>query len=474
MMRKIHMMNKYLTRIPFGAWYKEEGLPVFFPENWRVHIVEPKDSTEIDNDNVAQAFSNPIGSARICELARGKLTAAIALDDITRPTPVHQFLSALIEELVRGGIREENICIFIATGAHRPMSLEEVGKRITFEFVDRFKIAMHEFMGPDLRRIGWIEGGPVYLNRHFVQADLKICVGCVMPHNETGFSGGSKVVVPGLSGHFTIAHLHGALPPRPAGQIEANDSSFDRRSWSEAVARYIGVDAIVCAVVNSKRQLAGLYVGDLIKAHRTAAIFAKEVGRTAIQSNLARTTDIVVVNCYPLDTDPVQMAKSVTVANKLSPRCIVAINAASDGIFYHGMGMGCGINSKRLVRNLLRSLWSPYFMLTWLRSMLYAIRNPILFGRLSYFMLNSLSYPSYQISEGLLPLNTNIRMKDEKSAKLFVFSPNMPDWGFVRRYPQGRLYRDWQELIEALSQRFQSSTNVLLLPCAPLQILTIQ
>ncbi|MCK4818692.1 DUF2088 domain-containing protein, partial [bacterium] len=123
------------------------------------------------------------------------------------------------------------------------MDRKEIQKKLGPQITDRFKVIIHDFKGPDIVKVGWVKGGPVYLNRHFLEADLRLCVGCVVPHNETGFGGGAKRVVPGLAGHLTIAHFHGALPPRPIGQADAINKAFDRRSWAEEVARHIRTDA---------------------------------------------------------------------------------------------------------------------------------------------------------------------------------------------------------------------------------------
>jgi len=424
---------------------------------------------------VEQAFLHPVGfTERLKELARGKKSAVIVVDDITRPTPIHRFFPNLINELVCGGIDKSNIRILVGTGAHRPMSHDEIRKKLTAEIVEGFTVIIHDFMGPDIRNLGWIEGGPVHLNRHFLQADMRICVGCVIPHNETGFGGGAKMVVPGLAGHLTIAHFHGALPPRPSGHLEPVSAAMDRRAWAEKVARVIGVDAVICAVVNSKRQLAGLYIGDLVKAHRAAAQRSAKLGQTVLTRDQAENCDIVIVNCYPLDTDPIQMAKAVEIGKKISPKCLVVINAATDGIFYHGMGMGSGVSVQRLVRNFPFWLCNPRKILTWLRSMVYAVRSPKLVARLCYYSWNNLSYSVYKGKEGRLPPDVKIKIKrDEKVKMMLVFSTKFPSWGFAKRYPEGLLYRDWSDLSKELSKRFSKPPKILLFPCAPLQILSI-
>ena len=100
--------------------------------------------------------------------------------------------------------------------------------------------------------------------------------------------------------------------------------------------------------INSRRELAGLYVGDLVQAHRQAGRQAKKIGRTVVPQALAERCDVALVSAYPLDTDPIQMGKSINLAKKLSARAtVVVVNAATDGVFYHGMGMGSGVHAPR-------------------------------------------------------------------------------------------------------------------------------
>jgi hypothetical protein len=331
---------------------------------------------------------------------------------------------------------------------------------------------VHDFLGPDLRRLGWIRGGPIELSRAFLDADLRVCVGAAIPHAETGFGGGAKMIVPGLAGHATIAHFHGALPPRPAGALEAS-GRLDRRAWSEAVAREVGVDAVVCAVVNARRRLAGLHVGDLLEAHRAAARQARAVGRTRVPRALADSADVVVVGAYPLDTDPIQMGKSVQVARALGARCTVVVNAASDGIFYHGMGMGSGVSPRRLLRNAPRWAASPRRLAAWARSLVAALPSPLLAARLTYFTLNPLSYAAFEAGEGRLPVDAAAAPSAAAGGGPLLLSRAFPRWGFRRRFPCGELYRDWPALAAALERRFPRA-RALVFPCAPIQLVEIE
>lgn len=458
-------------RVPFGAWHEEMELELRFPRNWQVHCLNPADAQAISSQQIEESFAQPTGTEQLRKLAKGKCSAVIVVDDITRPTPVHLFLPIIINQLKQGGISQNRIQILIGNGAHRPMTRGEMAKKLGPDILAHYQPIMHDFMGTDIRYIGWLNGGPVYLNRHFLEADLRICVGAVIPHDETGFGGGAKMVVPGIAGRLTIAHFHGILPPRSGGELNGKAGTLDRRRWAEDVARYVDVDMGVCAVVNARRELAGLHVGDIVEAHRSAAQQAKEIGKTKVPQHLSTDSDVVVVNAYPLDTDPIQMGKSLRPARKLRAKKTVIIDAASDGIFYHGMGIGSGISLRRLLRNVPAWLTCPTNQVTWLRSISKGVWNPMLMARLSYFSLNHLSYDCF-VKEGRLSQNGPIKHVEEDMANQLVYSQNFPAREFSRKYPDGILYRNWQQLIEVLDKQ-SDKKQALVLPCAPLQLVEI-
>jgi hypothetical protein len=101
------------------------------------------------------------------------------------------------------------------------------------------------------------------------------------------------------------------------------------------------------------------------------------------------------------------------------------------------------------------------------------MRSPLLAVRLSYFSLNDLSYSSYKASEKSIAGDTQIKVKDDPNTKIFVFSPKFPSWGFSQRYSDGQLYRDWLKLSKTLSKKFIAPPNILLFPCAPIQLLNV-
>ena len=458
------------VEVPYGAWFEETSLRLAFPPGWEVRRADPDDAPEIDDAAVEAALAAPVGAPPLLERARGRRRAVIAVDDLTRPTPAHRLLPPVLRILGEAGLPAEAITILLGTASHRPPTRDEQVRKLGAEVVARHPVVVHDFLGRDVRRVGWIDGGPVDLNPHFLDADLRILMGGVIPHNETGFGGGAKMVVPGLAGHATIAHFHGALPPRLAGVLD-DGGRRDRRTWAERVAREVGVDFTLCAVVNSRRRLAGLVAGDVVDAHRAAGRLARDVGRTRLARSELDRTDVVVVNAYPLDTDPVQMGKSVNLATKLGARSTVVINAASDGIFYHGMGMGSGVHAPRLLRNLPRWLATPRAIGTWLRSLGSALPNPLLAARLTYFTLNPLSWAAFAAADGAR-VDSGEEAGAATAADPLVFSRGFPSWGLRRKFPNGRLFRDWDALVRVLAERHPRG-RALVFPCAPLQLVEL-
>lgn len=470
-MEDAHPQRGDRIRLSVGAWHEPHEHELDVPAGWEVHRLDPDDGPEVDATAVDAAFAEPQGTPPLREIARDRRRAVVAIDDITRPTPVARVLPFVLRELEAAGLPRSAVTILVGTAAHRPATPDDVAKKLGPEYVGRYAVHMHDFMGPDIRFFGRVAGGPVHLNRRFLEADLRIVIGGVIPHNETGYGGGAKMVVPGVAGKLTIAHFHGALPPRPAGRLEPEGGRLDRRAWAEAVARHVGVDFAVCCVVNSRAELAGVHVGDVVDAHRAAARRAAAVGRTPVPAELAGRAAAVLVNAWPLDTDPIQMAKSITVADKLPASLTIAVNRASDGIFYHGMGMGCGLHVPRLLRNVPRWLASPRSWGAWLQGMAKALPSPALAGRVSYFHLNALSWDAFESGEGRLAPRAPATGDDD--ARLLVWSDGFPAWGFRRRYRGGALYRSWPELRESWARR-AAAGPVLVLPCAPLQLLEVR
>ena len=404
------------------AWYGDKEETLSFPDEWDVSVYKTKDVAALDESQVDRAFAEPIGSERIDQLARGKKTAAIIVDDLSRPTPANLLTPRIVDELKRGGIKEESIRFVIGGGSHRPLTTEEMAKKVGHAVASKYEIHNHNVFSKTLVDLGHLEDGtPVHINEVVAASDLKIAVGGVIPHGGAGFGGGGKIVVPGVAGFDTIAHNHGKCKGRGLGSIERLGEEKDMRDNAEDVARHIGLDFMLNIVLTKKREIAGLFAGDVIESHHQAKLLAKDICDTVIPEPDVDATNIVISNAYPQDPTT-QTPKSMWPSDTFKNAQMVMLIPACDGIRYHGMS-------------------------------------------------DKVDYKTFVEMKASEQEPTNIPKKAViKSKKDFVvLSENFPKGEFYKLYANGVLLEDWTDLIGQLKQ-LHGKAKVAVFPYAPLQI----
>jgi nickel-dependent lactate racemase len=416
-------MSKNYAEMHSRAWYGDEKITLAFPENWEVTMVAPKDAPKLSDAASEAAFGQPIGTPRIAEMARGKSSAAIVVDDLSRPTPAATVIPSLLRELHQAGIPKSEIRFVVGGGSHRPLTDEEISKKVGADIAAAYEVTNHDFMSGDLRALGSLDSGlPIYTNRVVADADFKICLGGIYPHSSVGFGGGAKLIVPGVSGFATMFYFHSFHPGRGHAVIERQGDEPDHRDAAEAVARVLGLDVIVNVVINSRREVAGLFVGDFVKAHRTGAHFALETYGTQIPDAVRQRTDVVVLNCYPLDSDPIQTGKSFWARQYFDDAYTIALNPASDGICYHG-----------------------------------------LFDRIDYARFLKQRAEKTPMA---LPA-PKIGTPDQS----LVWSEHFPVDEFHKKHSDDILFRKWDMLVNMLAEKLPQNAQVAVFPCASIQVL---
>jgi lactate racemase len=295
-------------RIDFS--YYNNISPVYIPDDnlagvCESSVVQPAASPDA---LIRHAFENPIGSAPIRELAAGCRNALIITDDYTRKTPVRQVLSYLIPEIEGAGIPRDRIRILVALGTHRPMTHAEMTSKFGEEFCQNIHISNHEWRNEaQLIDYGTTEGGtPVRVNRAVEEADFVFGIGQIVPHRIAGFSGGGKIIQPGICGPETTAatHWHSALYP---GSEVLGIADNPVRLEIESVARQAGLAAIANAVCDADGCLIGMFVGDPVAAHRVGAELSKQVYGIRVPE----PGDILLIDSYPMDIELWQGAKAL-------------------------------------------------------------------------------------------------------------------------------------------------------------------
>ncbi|KKT92243.1 MAG: hypothetical protein UW91_C0024G0006 [Parcubacteria group bacterium GW2011_GWF2_45_11] len=260
---------------------------------------------------VKLALTEPIGSKRLSELAIWKKKVLIVVDDISRPTPVSQFVHLIIEELQHAGISKDKIEFLMALGTHRAMTQEEMTTKLGTEITSCYQVHNHQWDNPDcLSHIGDTnEGIPVWINKLVRESDLVVGLGSIMPIEVCGFTGGGKILVPGVSGQVTVDQMHWTRIDVPAHHITGKSENPIRASI-DSLARKAGLNFIVNVVLNSQNQIVGAVAGDMVTAHRKGC----EIARKVFGVQIPHEFDIVIADGYPFDIEFWQVNKALDTA----------------------------------------------------------------------------------------------------------------------------------------------------------------
>jgi len=298
-----------------------------------------QDAPAMPENAIAAALRRSIAAPSIYRLGKDKRRVAIAVDDLSRPTPAGEILPVLLEMLKTCDIRDEQIRIIISLGSHSALTPEQIARKVGKAVAQRVCVENHD-CNDNLVEVGVKVGQtPVLINRTFAEADLKILIGSVLPHAFAGFSGGAKMVLPGLANIESIEWTHKAVLMGlrgKAGTLEGNRF----RAEFERVARHVGVQFGINVVVNSRREIAGLFAGEVEAAHRKAAEFVRQIYATRLSTE---PLDVAICNAYPKDDELLQaenafMLHHTAPANYLKEDgVILLISACSLGMGHHGL-----------------------------------------------------------------------------------------------------------------------------------------
>ena len=342
------------VQFPYGKKFVNLQLPesaeVFLPNNI------PGVADELAA--IRMAMQKPFGTPTLAELAKGKSTVTIVINDITRPAPTETMLTAIIEELAKTGIEEKNITVIVALGNHIPSTDEEL-KKITGKWWGRLKIINHDcynekiltFVGRTKRNM------PVYVNSNYVNASLKILTGIITPHQSAGFSGGRKSVVPGIAGIQTLK-VHHSFPIRPEFPVMGIIKNNPFHEEAVAAARLAGVDFIINVIKNYKNEIVDVVAGDLEAAHMHGVSICEK----SWIRKFSQHYDVVFVSPgkYPKDIDLHQSQKAFAVAEQITKPggSIVLVTECSHGIGKFGSLMKKASSVDEIIENFRKNGFS--------------------------------------------------------------------------------------------------------------------
>ena len=404
MKRKIEM--------PWASWEKPETRVFEFPEEWEITEARMQNTEEISTNDIKQAINNPVDALTLSELAKGKKTVVIVIDDMTRPTPVSEVIPFVLEELHESGIKKEDITIIGAVGSHRPLQrkdyLLKLGKRV----VDEYNIENHHPY-ENLVDLGKTKTGtPIHVNKTYYEADLKIAISGVIPHPLAGYGGGAKIILPGICGIETLFgnHNYGMKFGRGVGIGRVTTIRED----IEDTAKNVGLDFSINIIFTEKGRIGGIFAGDYIEAHRKAMKLGDKVYNTEITLD----NDVIFFNVFPEDTELNQATKAfnflMTAPQKiLQKRGIIVIMTNSiEGRGYHSLIFERG-----------SKLYTP-------------VKEQIIWI-------------------GLV-----------RHRKVYLFSENIskPDADFIYGKDAVLLFNNWEELINKINEEYDGNPKVMVIP----------
>lgn len=280
---------------------------------------------------VLESLAFPIGAPELSEIARGKKSACVVINDITRPVPNKLILPPILDQLLEAGVPKDKIIILNATGTHRPNLggeiIELVGEKIAAEYAfvnhDAFDDATHRLIGETK------SGTEVYVDAGYLDSEVKILTGLIEPHFMAGYSGGRKVICPGISSIKTVSRIHSPyfMEMPNATNCVVGENPLHRELVE--IALMAGVDFIVNVVIDEDRDVCGVYSGHFEKAHAEGIKFAMKYDMV----EACETADIVITSSAgcPLDKTYYQTIKGMVGALNVAKRGGTVIIASECG-----------------------------------------------------------------------------------------------------------------------------------------------
>ena len=318
--------------------YGRAGLEVELPDE-RTDVVEPAEAPALPDEQAAivAAVRAPLGTQPLRELANAGDTVVIVVNDGTRPMPSARVLPPLLAELDH--VPRERITILVATGTHRANTPAELDEMLGTAIARGYRVVNHD--ARDAATLSYLgtsrRGHPIYLNRLYLEASVKVLTGFVEPHFFAGFSGGPKPLMPGLAGLETVLHNHGprmiAHPTATFGVLEGNPIHEEQREIALLAPPTFSLNV----ALDKRQRLTGVWAGEMMAAHAAGVAFVRATAMRAVPP----AYDVVLStnSGYPLDQNLYQSVKGMTAAARAVRQggAIVMAAECADGLPEHGL-----------------------------------------------------------------------------------------------------------------------------------------
>lgn len=302
---------------------------------------------------VRAALASPIGVPNLKALAaRHGTKTMILVDDGTRSTPQKIILPLLLNELNTAGVRDDRITVMIALGTHRAMNHAECVERYGPEAVRRVKVINLPQEPADFADLGTTPlGVPIHVSRLYLESELSIAVGNIIPHMYAGWAGGAKMIQPGVTDHVTTSQTHLMAGPRVYEILGQVDNPVRREM--EEIALKTGLKCIVNVVLNSEGEIIAVVAGHPVAAHRAGVEIAKPVYTVSLNER----PDIVVAGAHPAERDLWQGFKPINGCGMMlkDGGTLILVTPAPEGMVPdHPQMLELGTTPQEKVQEMLR------------------------------------------------------------------------------------------------------------------------
>lgn len=319
--------------------YGRQGLEINLPAE--TDVIEPRFVLGLPDEASAlrESFHSPINSPSLGDLIEAGDRVVVVHTDITRATPNDRILPVLLDELEKSGVNRADITLLNGLGTHRPQTDAELRELLGDEIVENYRCLQHDCHDDkNLVSLGETPlGNPLRVNRHYLEADIRILTGFIEPHFFAGFSGGPKAVLPSLAGTESVFSNHNlemiAHPQATWGVTEGNPI------WEEMRAVAISTEPtfLLNVALNAQRQITGVFAGEMLAAHAKGCEFVRRNAMVAVDEPY----DIVITtnSGYPLDQNLYQSVKGMSAASQIVKPggAIIMAAACEDGLPDHGL-----------------------------------------------------------------------------------------------------------------------------------------
>jgi nickel-dependent lactate racemase len=299
-------------------------------------IVAPRGTTPGLSPDAAirAALDAPIRCKPVRDMATSGSRVCVIIDDITRITPTHLILPHVLRELSEAGVPDEAVSITLALGTHRPMTEDEIRTKLGEAVADRYRVVnAPSWDESNFQYLGTSRAGiPAWVHKSVAEADVRIGIGMITPHLDAGFSGGAKIILPGVCGARTVEAFHAGMAYVDENQLGITDAKL-RLDLEAFVAETVPLDCIVNVVLDRSDEVYACVAGHPVAAHRVGAERSMEVYGTPV----SRKYPVVVANAYPCGEDFWQATKGLAAAEGITEDggTIILVADCSEGFAEH-------------------------------------------------------------------------------------------------------------------------------------------